>query len=310
MYWVASTAPIPSRAVSWRSLIVGKAAKLSLHNRQLRLENADGEVCVPLEDIAVVMFETPQALVTSALLSALAGVGAAVVTCDETHHPNGALLPYLPHSRHLRVFRAQSNLTEPKKKRAWQIIVQAKLRNQARCLDLLRIEGADFLRRLAEQVTSGDSVNREGQGAKRYFAALFGARFARDNEEWRNSALDYGYAVIRAAVARALVAHGFHTAVGLHHRSELNAFNLADDFIEPFRPIVDLYVARQSPPEESKLTSAHKVALAGQLYREVVMPVGTMNVLAAVDATAQSFLRVVETGSPHDLHLPQFAESS
>jgi len=301
----ASIEPNPSRAVGWRSLVVSQPAKLSLHNRQLLLENRDGGVRVPLEDIAVVMLETPQALITSALLSALAATGAAVVTCDEAHHPNGALLPYLPHSRHLRVFRAQSGLSEPQKKRAWQAIVQCKLRNQAKCLDLCAIAGGDFLRGLAAKVTSGDTVNREGQGAQRYFAWLFGDGFTRQTTEWRNSALDYGYAVIRAVIARALVAHGFHTAVGLHHRSELNAFNLADDFIEPFRPVVDRCVARQVVPDENKLTPSHKAMLAGILYRDVAMPNGTMNILAAVDATVQSFLRVVEAGAVRELHLPQ-----
>jgi CRISPR-associated protein Cas1 len=177
-----------------------------MKNRQLVLEqDTDRSATVPLEDIAVLVMETPQATITSALLSELAAHDVALITCDPSHHPNGVLLPYLPHSRTLRVMQKQLALTVPQKKRAWQTVVQQKLSNQASCLDASQPGSGQFLRNQAKRVKSGDPDNREGSGARYYFAALFGHDFMREQENWINSALNYGYAIQRAAIARALV---------------------------------------------------------------------------------------------------------
>jgi len=301
--------------VGWRSVIVSKPAKLSLHNRQLRLEQDGGlEVEVPLEDISVVVLETPQALITTALLAALAEHAIAVLTCDAAHHPNGVLLPYLPHSRQTRVLLKQIGLTEPQKKRAWQRIVTQKLTNQAQVLAENQADGVQLLRRLASKVRSGDPDNLEGQGARCYFASLFGQSFTRASEDWLNSAMNYGYAIARAALARSLASYGLLPSLGLFHRSEQNAFNLADDLIEPFRPQIDLCVlqicrrdfgaARSPEITAAQLSPAHKAALVNILYTDMDMPQGSMNVLAAIEHCAQSMGQMVEAGDYQQLALP------
>lgn len=136
-----------------------------------------------------------------------------------------------------------ANMTKPLQKQLWQDIVVRKILNQAACLRILNRPGADELAALAASVRSGDPDNREAVAAAVYFPALFGVGFSRDQDCLQNAALNYGYAIIRGGIARNLVIHGLEPCLGLHHRSERNNFNLADDMIEPFRPLVDLFVA-------------------------------------------------------------------
>lgn len=290
--------------MAWRSLLISQPARLTIKNRQLLLEQEAGlSASVPLEDIAVVVLETPQATITSALLAEFAAHDVAVITCDAAHHPNGVLLPFLSHSRTFKVMKRQLALTRPQKKRAWQGVVQQKLRNQATCLDQFTTERGRFLREQAERVGSGDPENREGSGARYYFGELFGRNFSREQEVWQNSALNYGYAIIRAAIARSLVCHGFLPAFGLHHHSQLNAFNLADDFIEPLRPVVDLWVRTQIVAS-GQLSNADKAALLQILYCDVIMPSGKMNVLSAIDHMVQAFGRFCIKGDYSKLAWP------
>jgi CRISPR-associated protein Cas1 len=291
--------------MAWRSILISQPARLGVKNRQLLLEQEAGlSANVPLEDIAVIVLETPQATITSALLSELAAHDVAVITCDATHHPNGVLLPFLPHSRTFKVMKQQLALTLPQKKRAWQSVVQQKLRNQAACLEQFAVGRGRFLCEQAERVGSGDPENREGTGARYYFTELFGQDFIRDQVVWHNAALNYGYAIIRAAIARSLVCHGFLPAFGLHHHSQLNAFNLADDFIEPLRPVVDLWV-RAHPIASGELSSADKAALLQTLYTDVIMPNGKMNVLSAIDYMVQAFGRFCAKGDYNELAWPR-----
>ena len=291
--------------MAWRSLLISQPARLSLKDRQLLLEQEVGvTVTVPLEDIAVVVLETGQALLTTALLAELAAHDVAVLTCDASHHPNGVLLPYLPHSRSLRVMEKQFALTVPQKKRAWQSIVQQKLRNQATCLDAVKTGAGDFLREQAHRVVSGDPDNREGSGARYYFAALFGSAFTREQNNWINSALNYGYAILRAAIARSLVCYGFLPVFGLHHKNQLNAFNLADDLIEPLRAVVDDWVVRHHNTFQSTLASTDKAELVRLLYVDVYMRGGKMNVLAAIDHAVEGLGRYCTTADASVLDWP------
>lgn len=291
--------------MGWRSVIVSKPARLSVKNRQLLLEQDEGiTATLPLEDLSVVVLDTPQTHVTGALLSELATHDVALVTCDATHHPNGLLLPYLPHSRALRVMQKQLALSLPQKKRAWRTIVQQKLRNQGACLDKFNPGSGRFLIEQADYVRSGDPDNREGSGARYYFAELFGTGFTREQEDWRNAALNYGYAIVRAAIARSLVMHGFLPAFGLHHRSQLNAFNLADDLIEPLRPLIDQWTRANAAMDARELRKGDKAALVQLLYADVRMLAGTMNVQAAIDRMVESLSRYCDSAKVAELDWP------
>lgn len=226
--------------MSWRSVVIANPAKLSLQNNHLRISQ-DEDVLVPLEDINVIVVETGQVTMTARLLDALATAAVPLFTCDEKHLPSGVFLPFQPHSRVLKVQEMQLKSTLPFRKNCWRTLVQCKIRNQARCMDILEIEGSRELYAIASEVKSGDPTNRESVASRFYFNRMMPG-VSRTNECTLNAALDYGYAIIRGAMARSLVSYGFLPAHGIHHKNELNAFNLADDFMEVFRPVVDLWV--------------------------------------------------------------------
>lgn len=229
--------------MAYRSVLIESDVHLSVRNRQLVIR-ADGDHSLPVEDLSALVLESRQSTITTAALSLLGQSGCAVYVCDEKHMPCGVLQPFAAHSRELAVVRRQLEAPEPLKKRLWQAIVVAKIRNQAACLSLCgKQAAADGLLAMAGAVRSGDTANTEAAAAARYFPALFEPGFTRGRDDPRNAALNYGYAILRGSIARHLAAYGFAPYMGLHHRSELNNFNLADDLIEPFRPLVDCMTA-------------------------------------------------------------------
>jgi CRISPR-associated protein Cas1 len=281
--------------MTWRSVVIANPARLSFKNRAMVVEQQGDAVSVPLEDIAVLVIDSPQVVLTSSLLSACASAGIVVVTVDAMHTPNGVLLPYLQHSRALRVMRLQLALSVPAHKRIWQSVVQQKLRNQAAVLDFRESPTvAKHLMYLSDQVRSGDPDNFEAQGAGAYFPALFYKGFTRSRDCFYNAALNYCYSIVRSALARSLVGYGFLPAFGVHHRSEQNAFNLADDLIEPYRPVVDAWVVKNYPLEpDRELTPTDKATLVGILHVDAprldgAEIKGSSTLLALIDATVIS----------------------
>ena len=288
----------------WRSVIVSKPAKLKREHFALVVEQ-EQSARVPFEDIAVIVLNHREITLTHPVLSACADYGIGLYSTGDNHQPNGVFLPFLQHSRAMRMQRLQLDLDKPTTKRAWARIVQIKIQNQARCMELASVSGADRLSSYARRIRSGDGGNMEAQASAYYFPQVFGRSFHRSQSGWVNAALDYGYAVMRGACARALVAHGMLPSLGLFHSSEQNAFNLADDLIEPYRPIVDLHVAQQQPPSaDAELLPADKVALVGLLNVDVVMPRGQMSVLASIEQAAESLARLYDGGSEQVLELP------
>lgn len=249
--------------------------------------------------------------ITHPVLSACGEYGISLYATGENHQPNGVFLPYLTHTRATRMLRLQLAIDRPSAKRAWAEIVKVKITNQGACLKLSgRCDNPDEWKRLeliARRVRSGDSDNMEAQASAYYFPALYGKAFRRGSDGWVNSALNYGYAVLRGAVARGLVAHGLFPSIGLYHASEQNAFNLADDLIEPFRPLVDLHVAKHLPrrhTEQTELTPEDKIDLVALLNADVRMPRGDMTVMAAVEQATESLVRLFDGEPENILEMP------
>lgn len=220
-------------------------ASLSVRNSLLSIRCGQEEpVTVPLEELAVVIVSHPQVTYTHAVLSGLALAGALFITCDEKHLPVSMMLPLVTHSLQTERFAAQAGLPLPVRKRLWQQIARAKILAQARLL--MERTGADNgLPALASQVRSGDPTNLEARAARVYWQKVFGEiEFRRDREmDGLNACLNYGYAVLRAIVARAICGAGMHPSLSLHHHNRYDTFCLADDLMEPFRPVVDRVVA-------------------------------------------------------------------
>jgi CRISPR-associated protein Cas1 len=216
-------------------------ARLRIANEQLLIE-PDGApaASVPLCDIAVLIVAHPQVRYTQAVLAGLAATGGVMVACDRANLPVGMLVPLAAHFAQAERFAAQAAAALPLKKRLWRQLVQAKIRGQAETLRDLR--GDDHgLAALVPLVRSGDPTNVEARASRRYWPLLIGdPEFRRGRDQpGANQALNYGYAVLRAIVARAICAAGLHPSLGLHHHNRYNAYCLADDLMEPFRPLVD-----------------------------------------------------------------------
>lgn len=289
--------------MAWRIVVITSAARLKIENDQLCIIR-DSTVTVPVEDIGVLLVESQEVTVTAPTLCRLADAGAVVLFCDGKHLPAFVGLPYSGHSRVSGMHRLQLSTTVPFRKRCWQAITRQKISNQAACLKYQGNPAAISLYELAMKVQSGDAGNVEAVAAQKYFRLLFGGEFARGNDEYINGALDYGYAVVRSAVARALAAHGFLLTQGIHHRSELNPFNLADDFIEPFRPAVDLMVSDMVFDEDDGLTSRHRAGLAGILTMEVLINNSRQCIMNATEICAASFVSACKAGDHTLLQLP------
>lgn len=289
--------------MTWRSVVISRPARLRREQFRLAIEQ-EQTAFVPFEDIAVIVLNHREITLTHPVLSACGEYGISLFATGDTHHPSGVFLPFLSHSRATRWMRLQLDLPRPVAKQSWASIVRKKIANQAACLRLAGCNGADRLDSYSRRVRSGDSENLEGQAAAFHFVQLFGKDFHRNQARFTNAALDYGYAVLRGTIARGLVAHGLLPSLGLFHASEQNAFNLADDVIEPFRPLVDLFVSKHVMPNDDELRPEDKVALVGLLNVDMGMPRGKMSVLSAIEHTIESLARVYDGGSETLLELP------
>lgn len=295
--------------MAWRGVHISRPARLSFRDGQLIVAQEDGEVFLAIEDIAWLVLDTPQTSVTGALLSALAGRGVAMIVPDAKHHPAGVLLPFHQHHAQAHVAHMQVGIGLPLKKRLWQALVVAKISNQAALLDRLGRPRARALSAMAGRVGSGDPDNIEAQAARVYWPDLFQA-FTRGNEvDRRNALLNYGYAVVRAALARACTASGLLPAFGVHHASRTNAFNLVDDLIEPFRPFVDRAVHDLARDEaRGELTVDDRRTMAGILNHPAAIGQERMTLLAATEIVAASMVRAMENNSAALLQMPGWAD--
>lgn len=229
-----------------RTLFFGNPAYLSTKHEQLVVnipEEDKGEVTIPIEDLGYVVLENQQITVTNGLLMKLVQNKTAVITCDQQHLPNGFLQPLVGHTEQTERMRYQLNASVPLKKQLWQQTVMAKIENQGYHL-LQRGKNALKLKRWAKDVKSGDGENHEAYAAAYYFQNLFDIEgFSRNQKGIApNNLLNYGYAILRALTARALCSSGLLPSVGIFHRNKYNAFCLADDIMEPYRPYVDMLV--------------------------------------------------------------------
>ena len=251
--------------------IADRAVHLALSRGFVVVKEDGAEVArIPLDDIACLLLTGQQASVSTAVLHAMMERNTPVVIMGPNYHPSGLLLPTAGHFASKQRLDWQIAATEPFKKRIWQQIVQAKILHQATVLQ--RHTGKNYgLAAMSGQVSSGDLQNREAQASRIYWQKLFGANFRRHADDAVNAALNYGYAVIRACVARQLVGCGLNPALGLHHDNIENPFCLADDIIEPFRPFVDDLVFGLSREDFLGLTPQIKKDLAAILTVDTIV---------------------------------------
>lgn len=258
-----------------RTLCFSNPLHLSLKNSQLVIiyrENSGENTTVPIEDIGMVIIENQMVTITMPLLNELVDSGVAVIICDKKGMPQAVLQNLDSNNLQGEFLRNQMNLGESLKKQLWKQIIEVKIYNQAALLNKLNKSG-DILKPLYMNVKSGDSDNREGLASRLYWKTLFGDGFFRDrNEDGINSLLNYGYSILRSATARALVSAGLTPALGIFHHNRANAFPLADDMMEPFRPFVDEIVYCLCEEEKFQLDKNTKAALISCLNCDTYYP--------------------------------------
>ncbi|MHB0992602.1 MAG: type II CRISPR-associated endonuclease Cas1 [Burkholderiales bacterium] len=273
----------------------------------LVVQDTDGERKelgqVPLDDITAVIANAHGLSYTNNLLVALAERNAPLVICAPNHNAVGMLLPIEGNYQQAKRFDAQMAASQPLRKRLWADIVKSKLQQQAAALEAA---GAPHmpLAALVRKVRSGDPDNMEAQGARRYWGLLFGNEFRRDQQGYGvNALLNYGYTVLRAATARAVVAAGLHPTLSLHHSNAGNAMRLVDDLMEPFRSIVDLKVWQLNKQGAGEVNPDSKRALVRTLYDDMQTSVGATPVMVCAQNLATSLAQIY-IGEKDKLDLP------
>jgi CRISPR-associated protein Cas1 len=280
-------------------------ARLRVDLGRLAIEVKDREpVFIPLQEIAAIVVSNQAVSLSQRVLSGLAEAGGVFVAMSENFLPIAMLLPLDVHSTQSARMTKQLEASEPTKKRAWQSIVRAKVRAQWQLLDEVgRPQGG--LDELLSRVHSGDPENIEAQAAARYWRVLFGDEFRRDRDAFdQNRFLNYGYAVLRAATARAICGSGLHPSLGVQHHNQYNAFCLADDLMEPYRPIVDRVVLQIVGRDgaQAELTRELRAEIIGALLGRHRVRETDRTLFDALSRSASSLARVL-TGEDRDIEL-------
>lgn len=281
-----------------RTLYFGNPAYLCLKDNQLVIKKTDGEIkTAPIEDVGFVILDNPRITMSQILLEALLENNCAVITCGSTHLPSGLFLPLMANTLQSERFQAQIEASLPLKKQLWQQTIQQKILNQASVLQWARQRPVKNMLAWANSVRSGDIENREAVAAAYYWKELFPniGEFTRDRYGVPpNNMLNYGYAILRGVVARALVASGLLPTLGIHHHNRYNAYCLADDIMEPYRPFVDkliIDIASNIGDYPIELTKEIKASLLKVPVLDVLIDGKRSPLMNAVATTTSSLYR-------------------
>lgn len=295
--------------MSFKSIFITNPCKISIKNDNLIITVEDQDNLVALDSIASIVIETPRATITTYAIAKLAESGVSVLYVDKKFNLNAITLPFHTHSTFSKIVHAQIDISKPLKKQLWQEIIRAKITNQSAVLGYFNKDSsARLLKQYAASVKSGDSDNDEAKAARIYWGELFEnfIRVQKGAEDIRNASLNYSYAIVRGAVSRSLVNAGLMPSFGLHHQNYYNAFNLADDLIEPFRPFVDLHVKYTLLKyDDEVLTTPIKSEFVNILNLEYASYEGSIsNLRIAIDTAVQSVQKCYLENSPEYLRLP------
>ncbi len=294
--------------MGYKTLLFSHPCKLRVKNFQLVYSSQDSEddLKIPLEDISTIILENMQIEVTNYLLAACGEYNITLFSCDKKHQPNVVLIPFYQHCRNTKIAFNQINTSEPLKKRLWQKIIKQKIKNQSNVLKIL-FEN-DILDSYCEKVKSGDTTNIEAYVSKLYWSLLF-ENFRRHADTKHNAALDYGYAIVRGTLAKYTSSCGLIPCFGVHHCNELNSFNLVEDFIEPFRPFVDILVSNMQTLSEPELLKQDKAYLLNILNMQCQYKGEQITIQNACERVCQTFAKSLEQNDSNILELPQFIEA-
>lgn len=288
-----------------RTLLLENKASLTTKNLQLVIKSETKESSIPIEDIGYIVIDNPEIYISVPTLNLLAENNSAVIFCNTNHLPNSMLLNLNSHHIQQELFKHQINASIPLKKQLWQQTIVEKITNQGILLEKITGTKNNFIF-LASKVLSGDTSNMEGVAASFYWKSFFDSGFKRERfGNYPNNFLNYGYAILRAATARALSGSGLLNTLGIHHKSKYNAFALADDIMEPFRPIIDekVFEIMQNYTEQ-ELNTQIKAELLQLLTRTVYFKTEKSPFMVGLQKTASS-LQQCFTGERKKIKYPK-----
>ncbi len=288
-----------------KTILLENKASLSTKNLQLVIKTEVRESNIPIEDIGFLVLDNPEIFLSIPALNLLIDNNTSVIICNTSHLPNGMFLNLNSHHIQQEIFKNQIDATQPLKKQLWQQTIVEKIRNQGLLLETITGNKNSF-EFLASKVLSGDTTNMEGVAASQYWKSFFDVNFKRERfGDYPNNFLNYGYAILRAATARALSGSGLLNTLGIHHKSKYNAFALADDIMEPFRPIVDEKVVEiMQKYDEQELNTLIKSELLQILTRTVYFKDEKSPLMVALQKTASS-LQQCYTGHRKKIKYPK-----
>lgn len=288
-----------------KSILIENKTIVTTKNLQLVLKSDIRESSIPIEDIGFIVIDNPEVFLSIPAMNLLIENNTAVIICNANHLPNGMFLNLNSHHIQQEIFKSQIDASTPLKKQLWQQTIVEKISNQGILLQKITTKKNNF-DFLASKVLSGDSSNMEGVAANFYWKTFFEQKFKRERfGDYPNNFLNYGYAILRAATARALSGSGLLNTLGIHHKSKYNAFALADDIMEPFRPIVDEKVFEiMQKYDEQELNTTIKTELLQILTRTVYFKDEKSPLMVALQKTSSS-LQQCFTGERKKIKYPK-----
>ena len=288
-----------------KTILVERKTKINCKHLQLKLKSENREASIPIEDIGFLVIDNPEVYISITAMNLLVDTNCAVIICNTSHLPNGMFLNLNGHHIQQEIFKQQIDASKPLKKQLWQQTIKEKITNQGLLLKKITGKKNNF-EFLADKTLSGDSTNMEAVAASFYWKSFFEIDFKRERfGNYPNNFLNYGYAILRAATARALSGSGLLNTLGIHHKSKYNAFALADDIMEPFRPIVDESVHFiMQHYDEQELNTVIKSELLKILTRTVYFKDEKSPLMVALQKTASS-LQQCYTGKRKKIKYPK-----
>ena len=284
--------------MGYRQVIIKKSEKLHFKDNQLIIDKDESSIKVPLEDISYILIEDSSTVLTTRFLAELGKNAISLIVCDEKFEPTSIMYPYNYHFKQLDVFSHQLEIDDSIKNEFWNQIVKRKIENSIRVLEMTSKEEFPIskLTEYINEITDGDSKNREGLAAKMYFRSLFGSDFIRFYDDNVNAALNYGYTIIASAIIRNLAVYGLNTYLGIHHSSKINNFNLAYDFLEPYRSVVDKFVYDNKDDIVLPLSFEFRKKLINLLNKEVLHQNKKYTIEYSIGLLIKSYIKSFSSG--------------
>lgn len=293
--------------MAFRTILIEKARRINLDLNSIVINYDNNEFNINLDEINIIIFDDPMCLISLKIISKLCEKGISVIMTDSSHNPIGTLLPLQRHTRAPKKLRMQLEWTDKEKTYLWNNIVKNKIENQIMTLAKLnKNEKLQLLNKYIFEMQENDKTNREGLASRTYFKELFSNEFKRFSEDIINYCLNFAYQIVRSKISQEIVSLGYLTQLGINHKSEYNYFNLSDDLIEPYRPIIDYYIwIILEQNKEKFLTPQLKRNIVDILNKEIIYNNQIIKIGISIQFYIQNLMSFMETGNVKKILFPK-----